>query len=349
MSCDTFIEYLGAPSAFSEIEETYLNSNEFNLYVRVVTRIISIFTCFIVISYIVFFKFYGKEKRKKKLDTWFEASIFSHLSDLNNDTGATSSPILKSLESIDKSPDLNIQSDGRSTSFEVTEIMLVQRGLENSMKNHYSYSPKNDFEIARETYIFNCHECFCECLCECWLQNCYKTRIKPFFRNFSQSTSLFFAKNVKFFYFYGLIVGGFLNHPLRNLGSFIVNECNKEYIGNNEVFSFLKVLFSIVDLICGSLAVILFLFTLSFLGTKDEFLKSYLFDKGYRARLIHFHLKKALFFGFFLMVFRIMTKIGFWDDFSLTDGPDSELSISTIILIHLYHERVINNTHRSGL
>ena len=39
-----------------------------------------------------------------------------------------------------------------------------------------------------------------------------------------------------------------------------------------------------------------------------------------------------------------MSKIGFWDDFSLTDGADSELSISTIILIHLYLLTQINFT-----
>jgi len=337
MSCDNFIYYLGSTSDTTDNE---IESNEFNTYIRAIIKLLSFLIFLIMTIYMIFFRCFHKEKHKKQLNALLETSIFSYLSDLNNELLLTSFPVTpKSLDNNEKNFDSNaFQSDGRSTSqpsFELAEMMMIQRGLESSMKRH-TFDEQNDFEIAKETYIFNFHECFCECLCEFWLKKIYQKYVLSFFKAIHQKATKLIHKHLMFLCFYGLMVGGFFYYPLRNIGSFFVNECNREAMNNEEFFWFLRGFFSILDLICGALSLVLFLFTISFLGTKNEFLKSYLFDKGYRARFIYFHFKKAWIFGFLYIFFKVLYKIGFFYDFSLTDGLDSQMSLIYFIFIDIF-------------
>ena len=344
MQCENFIYYLGAPLVMSE--SSYIPSDiasEFNLYLRSINQIISFLLFLFFIFGFLILRFCFRRFYQEKIANMLENSIFSFLADLDEDGIFNSETSDQSPQKMPQSPKLNLHKtvnsvfDLRSTShpsFEMNEMLMLHREIETSFRK-YDETPVQKKE-SREIYICDFHECCCECCCEFWLQTIYNNHVRSWMRQAWRKLQVFFLKEIKSFCFYSLMIGAFIYHPMKNIGAFMVNVCNNKMIENQSLFYLIEIFFALLDLLCGSLTVIIFLFTLSFLGTRSEFLKTYLFDKGYRARMIYFHLKKAKMFGVLYIIFRIVYKSAFFYDYPMSDANYSSYSLVFVIFINSF-------------
>ena len=272
------------------------------------------------------------------MSSLIESSIFSFLADLDEDIAFNSATVDKSTTS-HKNLQITVNSviDARSTShpsFEMNEVLMLQKGIEIAIRQHEELSVERT--ESREIYICDFNECCCECCCEFWLKKIYERYVLSWVRRIWKKAKAFYLKQIKYICVYSLLIGTFIYHPMRNIGAFIVNGCNRQMIDNEEAFYFIEVFFAFIDFLCGALSLVLFLFTVSFLGTRNEFLKTYLFDKGYRARMIFFHYKKAKIYGFMYICTRMAYKIAFFYEYPMNDVMESSYTLVFMIFINVY-------------
>lgn len=314
MECNNFWLYLGAEESHEGFEYLPLNDN---VILRALSKISSLFLFLFILFYIVVLKV----KYKEKFQDMISSSIFSFFDDLEmwDDNSLKSIVDDFCLKSNAQILDLNeddlnnirklrsIKDEVEKTtsfpSFEKNQIDLLNKEIASSFKRNEEDVHKNRELI----YVCDFEDCFCSCLCECCYQNIYKNKIKKFFVNLWKKTVEKFERNLKCFCFYFLMIGTFLFNPLRNFLSIFFNACHHNLSSDKTI----SVFFSFLDLICGSFAMVLYFFFISFASTQAEFFKIYLFDKSYRARLIYFHLKKAMIFGFLHFILKLLYKIAF--------------------------------------
>lgn len=316
MECNNFWLYFGAEEKHKGFNYLPLDDNA---VLRALSKISSLFLFLFMVIYIIVLKV----KYKAKFQEMISSSIFSFFDDLElwNDNSLksivddfclktnTNVQILDINENdVDNFQKLRFNNDEieKTTSlpsFDKNEIDLLNKEIASSFKKN-----EEDRQKDRELiYICNFEDCFCNCLCDCCYQSIYKNIIKKFFVNLWKMIVEKFKRNLKYFCFYFLMIGTFLFNPLRNFLSIFFNACHDNLSSDKTI----SVFFSFLDLICGSFAMVLYFFFISFASTQAEFFKIYLFDKSYRARLIYFHLKKALIFGFLHFILKLLYKIAF--------------------------------------
>lgn len=352
MDCDSLLLYLGAELADSS--NSY--SLEDNYALTAIGKIVSL----VFFLYIMILFMFLRIRRKEKIKKMIEDSIFSFLDDLN-DSKKVSKEDLKKKEMPDSSPtdnylfeelrDNNFVMNYRSEtagkiiptySFYQNEINLLNKEIENSFKQKdIIMKPKYN----QETYICNFEENCCICLCDIWYINIYQNIIKRKYKHFSEKFVHCYYRNLKPFCFYVIMLGTFLFNPLRNFVSVFFNSCN-DYTLSSYNSSTINIVFGFLDLICGSFALVLYIFLISFLSTQAEFKKIYLFDKTYRARLIHFHLKKAFIFGILHFIWKFLYKLSIGYDFPF-DNENNPGSVVWLLFKNCFFLFSIKIYHKS--
>ena len=335
MSCEGFMDYLGANMDPENHKDSF---DEWNTTFRATNKIISS----LMISFTLISVFFLQCFSKKSKERMIESSIFSFLNDLQEEE-PEDSPAEFSMKIEENLPMKDIDSmkfDGRTTShssFEVNEIILRQKEIETAMQKETSESNE-----SKEVYICDVNECFWTCLCQCWLELFYRKYLLKCYSNLVQRMERSFKKNIKAFCFYFLMIGAFVYHPVRDMIYFLLNLCNARFIQNNGVFGFLQVFFLIVEMVCASSALVLFLFTISFLDTQSEFLKTYMWDKSYRARMIYFHLKKALIIGFMHFLLKLAYKSVFLFKYPAYDIIETPFALAFLMFGNIFIASMIN-------
>lgn len=342
MSCDNLIYYLGSGLRY-DLDHNMDNSDAWSINIRAINRLVSAFLILFVVGFFGLSSCFCRKRKKNVVKTISESSIFSFLKDLQKDqilNKKFSQEILRK-----ESPNTNnfcMIEETSLHSVDSKEIEMLKNKMILSMKN---YEKENlDLEINQEIYICNFYECCCVCLSPC-LQNIYNIHISPFLSKINENTITYFHENIKFFCFYFIIVGAFLYHPVQILFSLSLSSCNSELIDNKAIFILLRVSFSLIDLISNSLSALLFNFSLSFLGTKNEFLKIYYFDKYYRARLIYYHLKKSLILAFLFFIWKLFFKLTFLFQVPMSEVPESPQSQIFFIFSYLFLLAMVNFYH----
>ena len=300
MNCGDFKSFLGLVVDENNISSLYIST----IHLKMANMIISAALLFFVIIYFIVLLI-TKRKIMEYINNIIEHSIFSFFNDLHfseenkaknhtNDEKLTRfSLTIEETGMIAKNPNIKISTGDITTSrtsFELSELRGTHKSLESSLKE----DKESSFE---ETYICNFYECCCECFCYCWLNEIYNQYIVRFYNGLINRIREFFKENVKFFSFFCIILGNFIFRPIRDIFTLIQSECFEEIVGNYYIYLILKYFIKIFDMFLGSLSLVIFLFIISFLETQGEFLKTYLFDKTYRARMIYFHFRRALIFG----------------------------------------------------
>lgn len=329
MECDNFWVYLGAEEPPGKF--VFLPLFTF-CEVRAIAKILSFLLFLFFMSYFIILRFKYEEKFKEMIAT----SIFSFFDDLeicNKNATPPSEFALSNNSRIlnpneDEFDKIQIElshEDLEKTSFpsfEKNEIELLNKQIENSLKKtEVIVQPYKE-----PVYILDFEECCCSCFCECWYQNIYKNKIKAKYQEIMKIMRKKFQRNLKPFCFYILMIGTFVFNPWRYFISIFFNACNNSLSSNKGV----SALFSFLDLICGSFAMVLYFFVISFNSTQAEFLKIYLFDKSYRARLIYFHITKAMIFGVIHFILKLLYKIAFSFGFPF-DNFNDPYSIAWLI------------------
>ena len=259
--------------------------------------------------YFIIMRICFKRKIYEIFSNVIETSIFSFLDDLQlGEAHKENTQISFITENISLHSHKTLSDSPSIADYDMKEMKLLSKGIKAEMEKMQERSDIKDGN--QEKYICNIYDCCCLCCCTCWLDRVFNDYIGPCIYSIQYTTSTVFRRNLKSFCFYLLTLGSFIYNPLRDLLSMIFNECVKENM-NAYIYEFLNILFVMVDLIFGALMVVLFIFINSFLNTKKELLKISFFDKTYRARLIYFHLNKALILGFLYTALKIAYKTAF--------------------------------------
>lgn len=345
MSCNNLIYYLGSGLKY-ELDHNMDDTDEWSINIRAINRVVSACLILFVVGFFCLSSCFCKRRKNNVVKTISESSIFSFLPDLKKEQ------ILNKRLSREISRKENVTNNNNNNfymieetsqqSIDSKEIEMLKNKMILSMKE---YEQENaDLEINQEVYICNFYESCCVCLSPC-LQNIYNNYIYPFIFQAYDNTTAYFQDNIKSFCFYFIIIGAFLYHPIQILFSLFLSSCNTELIDNQTIFILLRILFSLIDLICNSLSALLFNFSLSFLGTKNEFLKMYLFDKNYRARLIYFHLKKSMILAFLFFIWKLFFKMTFLFQFPMSEVPESAQSQIFFIFSYSFLLTMVNFYH----
>jgi len=307
MTCDDFLYFMGVGTHYSTTD--IVEAVKFNATNRIISGgIVFIITIYFLILHIFF---------KKKIKEMINSSVFSIFDDLSEipfqNMQNTKNNKKNHQNKLEKGNDgeifktLKTNSDeiSKSTSFpsfDKNHFKLMNKEIALALQNESIDLEGNE----KNVYLCDFDECCCECCCKCWYIT-YYGHIKRNFLRFCYKFECLFKKNLKPFCFYFLMIGTFVYNPLRNLLSFVFNSCNLDPFNTS---SSILLVFNLIDLFCGTFVFVLYFFLISFLNTEAEFLKIYLFDKSYRARLTYYHLKKALILGVFHFLLKFAYKLG---------------------------------------
>ena len=345
MDCDDLMYYISAGINFDAFSEKATHQND---ELRAFNKVLSAFIFVVFWTYLFIIKcFYPK-----KSDKMIKSSIFAFFDDLNKTPENNSinsekvSPIekyFKNREEKETSSEIiqgnTIDFDNTVAfpSFEKNEMRLLRKEIQLAMKKNIEQKEvdKEEENENNEVYICKFYDCCCECFCTLWVTNIYENCILKLIMIISKKMQEIFHKNLKILCFYVLMLGAFIYIPLRNILSFLLNDCNQKNYDRN-TFIALLISFNVIDILAESLAVVLYMFMISFLSTQAEFLKVYLFDKTYRVRLIYFHLKKALFYGLFNLIFKILYKMSFLYQCPFEDAMESPFTAGWLIFKNIY-------------
>jgi len=337
MDCSNVINYLGASVNFGN---TKLDSSTQAFYwadgIRATNKIICIICLFIVMIYCVFFRCIFKKRLRIRLQDLMKSTIFSFFDDLPEEIQRKAKKQKNELfpENESKPPEIQCELQKNSlksiktlrevSSFPSSDYDSNELKKEGDLlkKQTEGYDLSNEYN---EVYICDFNECCCLCCNPSWKFNIYERCFHPCFSSFYFSIRNTLQNHLKFFCFYFLTLGAFIYNPLREVFALFFNECAVQKI-NHFIISFLNVIFFFVDLFCGSLNIMLYVFIMSFLNTRMELIRVYFLDKTYRANLIYYNLKKGLLFGAIFCCWKFAFKLsGFfrYACYDMMEGPFS--------------------------
>lgn len=355
MNCSDIFVFMGSEPNINILNFNY-KPDYLSLVIGAVNKMIALIIFVTILIYLLIVQIFFK----KKITNMITSSVFSIFDDLLeenpekhpykrsvNNQVEINIP-LNNVNEVFEILEKNYVKIEKLPSFEKNELNILNKKIENALRKDQENKEEGfNFDKDGEIYICNFEKCCCECLCRCWYEYIYKNCILRSLKKIDKILTNIWMKNLKGFSFFFIMMGSFVFNPLRNILSLLFNDCNsKVFDGVGKQFFFL--FFHLIDLFCGSAVFVLYIFIISFLGTQAEFFKIYLFDKCYKARLIYFHLKKAIIFGFLhfclKLCYKITMKTVYPFDYVLDPFSSSWIifrNLFLILSIQFYHT---NNT-----
>lgn len=365
--CSNFIDWLGSASDFED--KNFLNyyDNEENyewaIAIRATNKIICIFFLLIIFFYCLFYRCLFKKRLQSSLKLILKSTIFSFLDDLPDEKERQAEK--RKSELFPNAPPEKIKCEihieiQKKSSKEI-KSRLVQDGISIPSSDYDRTELKKELEVLKkqtesyeiekesnQIYLCDFNECCCSCWCDMWRVKVYEKMVRPCFQKIAKSIQHGFKRNLKFFCFYFLILGPFIYNPLREVFTLFFNHCAVTEI-NKYVLDFLYLLFLFVDLFCGSMTIMLYVFIISFLNTRMELLRIYFVDKTYRANLMYYHLNKGLYFAGLFCCFKLAYKTSMlflYACYDMMEGPYSVLWLffkSVLLLSLIKFSNSMNN------